>query len=70
MNLEIEVAGVDALHARAGDADVVLPLEERSYARGSLGDAIRVRQFAIADPDGYVLRFSQTMGTYSRNQRP
>ncbi|HEX8086407.1 MAG TPA: VOC family protein [Solirubrobacteraceae bacterium] len=61
VNLEIEVGDVESLFAAAADAQLVLPLEERWYARGD--DEVQVRQFAIADPDGYVLRFSQTLGT-------
>ena len=61
VNLEIEVEEVAALHAAAPGDDLVLPLEERWYARAE--DEVQVRQFAIADPDGYVLRFSQTLGT-------
>lgn len=34
--------------------------EERWYERDA--DAIGVRQFAVQDPDGYLLRFSQTLG--------
>lgn len=64
VNLEIEVADATELHAAAADAEVILPLEERWYERGE--DEIHVRQFAIADPDGYVLRFSQTLGTRPR----
>ena len=60
VNLEIEVGDVDALWEAAGTDDPFLPLEERTYARA--GDEVRVRQFAIQDPDGYVLRFSQTLG--------
>jgi len=40
-----------------------LPLEERRYDRGS--DAITVRQFAVQDPDGYVLRLSQSLGAHA-----
>jgi catechol 2,3-dioxygenase-like lactoylglutathione lyase family enzyme len=61
VNLEIEVDDVDAVWTRAAGAEVVLPLEERWYARGA--DEVHVRQFAIADPDGYILRFSQTLAT-------
>lgn len=62
VNLEIEVDDVDAVwEAAAGVAgDPFLPLEERTYARAD--DEVTVRQFAIQDPDGYVLRFSQTLG--------
>jgi catechol 2,3-dioxygenase-like lactoylglutathione lyase family enzyme len=63
INLQIEVANVDALYEavqRAG-AQVFLPLEERWYRRrdGELGN----RQFVVQDPDGYLLRFFQGIGT-------
>lgn len=63
INLQIEVANVDALYEavqRAG-AQVFLPLEERWYRRrdGELGN----RQFVVQDPDGYLLRFFQDIGT-------
>ena len=62
MNLQIEVSDVDALRdrvVRAG-SKVVRELEERWYRRG---DAKRGnRQFVVADPDGYLLRFFQDLG--------
>jgi catechol 2,3-dioxygenase-like lactoylglutathione lyase family enzyme len=64
VNLEIEVDDVEAVWEAAGVADPFLPLEERTYARAD--DEVRVRQFAIQDPDGYVLRFSQTVATRPR----
>ena len=60
VSLEVEVADVDAVLRVAGDVELFLPLEERWYARAD--DEVHVRQFAIQDPDGYVLRFSQTLG--------
>jgi lactoylglutathione lyase len=66
MNLEIDVDDVDALHAAvlAAGLEPFLALEERWYERS--GDAIGVRQFAVPDPDGYVLRFSQRLGVRDR----
>jgi catechol 2,3-dioxygenase-like lactoylglutathione lyase family enzyme len=64
VNLEIEVTDASSLFAAAADAQLILPLEERWYPRGD--DEVHVRQFAIADPDGYVLRFSETRGTRPR----
>jgi hypothetical protein len=37
-----------------------LPLEERWYRRDNM--EIGVRQFAVQDPDGYLIRLSQNMG--------
>ncbi|MHB1709912.1 MAG: VOC family protein [Acidimicrobiales bacterium] len=57
INLEIEVDGVDAVHERMTVAghEVIVPIEERWYgtAEGTTGH----RQFVVADPDGYFLRF-------------
>jgi catechol 2,3-dioxygenase-like lactoylglutathione lyase family enzyme len=63
MNLQIEVGDVDALHAAVRDAghELFLPLEERWYRTGGvLGGN---RQFIVADPDGYLLRFFSDLGT-------
>ena len=47
----IEVQGVDALHERiAARVTVILPLVTQWYG---------VREFAIADPDGYVITFAE-----------
>jgi catechol 2,3-dioxygenase-like lactoylglutathione lyase family enzyme len=65
VNLQIEVADVDALYAAAQRAglEIRIPLEERWYRH----DAIELgnRQFVVADPDGYLLRFFTGLG-----QRP
>jgi catechol 2,3-dioxygenase-like lactoylglutathione lyase family enzyme len=63
MNLEIEVEDVDALHAacvRHG-ARIFLAMEEKWYRRDAL--LLGVRQFIVLDPDGYLLRLSQSLGT-------
>jgi lactoylglutathione lyase len=47
----IEVEGVDALHDRVKpDATIVLPLVTQWYG---------MREFAIEDPDGYVITFAE-----------
>ena len=63
MNLEIDVDEVEPLHeaALAAGAEIVLALEERWYELER--EALRVRQFAVADPDGYVIRLSERVGT-------
>ncbi len=49
--LFIEVDGVDALHERLADrVTVVMPLITQWYG---------VREFAINDPDGYVITFAE-----------
>jgi catechol 2,3-dioxygenase-like lactoylglutathione lyase family enzyme len=63
VNLEIDVDEVAPLHAAAlaAGAEIVLALEEHWYERES--ESLGVRQFALADPDGYVIRLSQRIGT-------
>ena len=57
VNLQLEVEDVGALNAavRRSNLQIVLPLEERWYRQ----DATEAgqRQFVVADPDGYLLRF-------------
>lgn len=62
MNLEIHVQNVDELHASVASAglDCLLPLEERWYRRDEC--EVGVRQFAVHDPDGYLIRLSQAIG--------
>ena len=63
VNLQIRVPDVavlvSALYAVA--VPLVLPVEDRWYRR----DLTEVgnRQFIVADPDGYLLRFYQDLGT-------
>jgi catechol 2,3-dioxygenase-like lactoylglutathione lyase family enzyme len=65
VNFQIQVSNVDEIHARvlAATARVVLPMEERWYRRGD--HETGNRQFVVADPDGYLLRFFTDLG-----QRP
>ena len=65
VNFQIQVANVDEIHARvlAAQAPVVLPMEERWYRRTD--HETGNRQFVVADPDGYRLRFFTDLG-----QRP
>jgi len=61
LTLDVEdVEGVRAVITEAGHP-LYLPLEERWYERAE--DAVGVRQFAVQDPDGYLLRVSQNLGT-------
>jgi lactoylglutathione lyase len=49
--LFIEVEGVNALHDRLrGKVKVVMPIETKFYG---------MREFAIEDPDGYVITFAE-----------
>jgi lactoylglutathione lyase len=63
INLQIEVPDVDAVYRRftARDYQIMVPLEERWYRRDDayLGQ----KQFLVQDPDGYLLRFGEDLGT-------
>ena len=63
MNLQIEVADARALHERltASGYPVFVPLEEKWYRVGDREEGLR--QFLVQDPDGYLLRFAQSLGT-------
>ena len=62
MNLQIAVADVCALHDRVIGAGLspLIALEERWYRRADVEAGLR--QFVVADPDGYLLRFAQSLG--------
>ena len=52
--LYIEVEGVDALHDRIkSTVKIVMPIATQFYG---------MREFAIEDPDGYVITFAQRAG--------
>ena len=61
INLQIRVEGVADLHDRlvARGRPILIPLEERWYARNDT--EIGHRQFVVADPDGYLLRFYEPL---------
>jgi catechol 2,3-dioxygenase-like lactoylglutathione lyase family enzyme len=62
LNLQIRVDSVDALLpalARHG-VDVLVPVEDRWYR--SAATELGQRQFVVADPDGYLLRFFEDLG--------
>ncbi len=65
MNLMIRVVDAGALHARVIAAGLVpyLALEDRWYRQDRIENG--ARQFVVADPDGYLLRFFTDLG-----QRP
>lgn len=59
LNFQIEVANVAELYVRLRDAghSLILDLEEKWYRVGDSDDG--QRQFVVADPDGYLLRFCE-----------
>ena len=62
MNLMIECADVTSLRQRiaAADIDVYREIEDDWYQTDTT--PVGRRQFLVADPDGYLLRFSQVLG--------
>jgi catechol 2,3-dioxygenase-like lactoylglutathione lyase family enzyme len=65
VNFMIEVQEIERLHRRVqtGGFQIVIPLEERWYRENQIENG--QRQFVVADPDGYLLRFFTDLG-----QRP
>lgn len=63
MNLEIDTNKVDDLyaHVQAAKADIFLPMEEKWYRADD--HYVGVKQFIVQDPDGYLLRFSERLGS-------
>lgn len=62
INLEIKTNMIDDLYDRVqqSQAHIFLPIEERWYRAND--KELRIRQFIVLDPDGYLLRFSQDIG--------
>ena len=62
VNFQIEVVNVDDLYARIMGAGLtpLIALEERWYRQGDQESGNR--QFVVADPDGYLLRFFTDLG--------
>jgi catechol 2,3-dioxygenase-like lactoylglutathione lyase family enzyme len=60
VNLQVACSDVETLCAAAPLAQVVLPLETRWYRAGAVERGNR--QFVVADPDGYLLRFFEDLG--------
>jgi len=63
LHLQITVPDVAPLLVALAGAGVrlFLPLEDRWYRRD--GTEVGNRQFVVADPDGYLLRFTQDLGS-------
>lgn len=61
INFQVEVEGVNNLYGRLRDAGhtVILELEEKWYRVGDHEEG--QRQFVVADPDGYLLRFCEAV---------
>lgn len=65
INLQIEVADVDAIFQRLAlnNWSLYRPLEEKWYRMGTC--EVGNRQFLVQDPDGYLLRFFSDLGKRS-----
>jgi len=63
INLQIETDNVDSLYARIQESghDIFLAMEEKWYRADDV--YVGNKQFLVQDPDGYLLRFYQDMGT-------
>lgn len=63
MNIQIDVENVDAIHrvCNAEGLAIFRPMEEKWYRRDDV--LLGCRQFIVQDPDGYLLRFTQSIGT-------
>jgi catechol 2,3-dioxygenase-like lactoylglutathione lyase family enzyme len=63
VNLQIEASDVDRLYEAviAAGATLYLPMEEKWYRRDEV--LLGNRQFIVQDPDGYLLRFYQNLGS-------
>ena len=69
INLQIQVADVAAVHdsIRGAGAPVFVALEDKWYRRDDV--MLGNRQFVAQDPDGYLLRFFQDLGSRPAGQR-
>ncbi|MBA8841154.1 VOC family protein [Ochrobactrum sp. RH2CCR150] len=63
LNIQIRVSAIDPIIASLKSANIplFLPLEEKWYRNGYMEAGNR--QFVVADPDGYLLRFYEDMGS-------
>ena len=63
VNFQIEVPDVDLLltRLRKNKIELFMELEEKWYRKDDV--EVGNRQFLVQDPDGYLLRFFEDMGT-------
>jgi catechol 2,3-dioxygenase-like lactoylglutathione lyase family enzyme len=67
INLQIEVADVRSLHAavQAASWPIFMQMEDRWYRTNDV--RLANRQFLVQDPDGYLLRFFEDLGSRSED---
>ena len=63
VNFQIQVTRVDALFQRCSESEctIVIKLEDQWYRKDDV--ELGNRQFVVADPDGYLLRFFEDLGS-------
>lgn len=63
INLQITVKSIDILlnHLKKHNIELFLDTEEKWYAKDTC--EIGHRQFLVMDPDGYLLRFTEELGS-------
>lgn len=63
VNFQMTTTAIDQLYenVQKNNVPLFMEIEEKWYRRAS--DTVGNRQFVVQDPDGYLLRFSQTIGT-------
>lgn len=68
INFQIEATDVNELYHRVQQnrVTIFLPIEDKWYRTGDHDTGCR--QFAVLDPDGYMLRFSRDIGTRPINE--
>lgn len=68
VNLQIHVPAVAPLLAALAGRPLFLGPEDRWYRRGE--EEVGNRQFVVADPDGYLLRFFEDLGARRASAPP
>ena len=63
LNVQLQVSDVDGLYQRCltTGLPIIIPMEEKWYRKDEV--ELGNRQFVIADPDGYLFRFFQDLGS-------
>ena len=59
INLEIRVAGIEAIHVRLKEVGYPMLLELHARVFRVKGEQHSFRQLLVADPDGYLIRLSE-----------
>lgn len=67
INLQILVPDIAAVHKRTQQTnlEIIVPMEDNWYRQSNAERGNR--QFVVSDPDGYLLRFYQSLGLRSQS---